>query len=572
MKTLRGLFTLRLAAAASCIFVSAAFAAGSAGAVSPTAVPWFEEVSQAAGIDFTCRSGHVAGRHLFPEIILGGCALFDMDGDDDLDLYFAQGGVLQSPAPSSAGTPSAPADAGGRLYRNDGAFRFADVTAGSGARGTGYGIGVAAGDADGDGDADLYVMNVGRNTLLRNDGAGRFSDVTEAAGVGHPGWATSGAFLDIDADADLDLWVVNYLNWTVDGELDCFNNAGAPDYCLPTNYEAPACCTLYRNDGGGRFADVTDDAGLRAVYGNGLGVVSGDFDGAGGIDVFVANDTMMNQLWINRGGGRFVDEALLRGCALDENGKAKAGMGTVAADPDDDGDLDLLVVNLERESDSFYANEGEFYLDRTAAAGLAVVSRPFTRFGVGWVDFDNDGVLDLYQANGRVQLAPEPILPADPYAEPNLVMRGVGDGRFEEVLPRGGTASPLVATSRGAAFGDLDGDGGIDIVVVNRDSRAHVLRNIVPNRGGWISFRVLERNGADALGAVVTAAVGGKRLRRDALSAFSYASASDPRAHFGLGAASGVTEVRVRWVDGTEESFGDFEGGRVVELRRGAGR
>jgi hypothetical protein len=523
--------------------------------------PWFEEVGAAAGVSFTCRSGHIDGRYLFPEIISGGCALFDMDGDADLDLYLVQGGSLDG---------SASPEESDRLFRNDGGFRFVDVTDASGIDERRYGIGACAGDADEDGDSDLYVLNVGRDTLLRNDGGGRFADVTQSSGTGHPGWGTSGAFLDADADGDLDLWVVNYVNWTLAGELDCYNDSGTRDYCLPTNYEAPASCALYRNDGAGKFTDVTQSAGLRAVYGNGLGVTCGDFDATGSIDVFVANDTMMNQLWLNDGTGRFHDEALLRGCALDEHGKAKAGMGTAAADVDGDLDLDLLVVNLARETDSFFANEGEFFADRTASAGLGAHSVPHTRFGTGFADFDNDGVLDIYQANGRVQESPEPPT-KDPYAEENVLLRGTSPGTFEEATPAGGTAKPLVATSRAAAFGDLDQDGGIDLVVVNRDGPAHILRNVVQDRGKWIAFRVLEKSGRDALGAVVSLTFEGRRARRDVSSAYSYACANDPRVHFGLGAAERVSDVRVKWVDGTEESFGGFDAGRIATLRRGSG-
>ncbi|MBZ0267314.1 CRTAC1 family protein, partial [bacterium] len=485
----------------------------------------------------------------------------DLDGDGDLDLYLVQGGTNLRDGRETTET-------GNHLYRNDGGFRFADVTAGSGADDTRYGIGTAAGDYDNDGDVDLYVTNVGRNTLLRNEGGFRFTDVTEAAGVGNALWGTSCAFLDYDADGDLDLFAVNYVLWQASGEFDCNNGFGALDYCLPTNYGAPAPDVLYRNEGNGTFTDVSEAAGILASRGNGLGIRCGDFDGDGRADIFVANDTSLDQLWLNRGDGTFADEALLRGCALDENGRAKAGMGVACADIDGDHDLDLLVVNLQGESDSFYVSEGGIFFDRSASFGLAVASRRFTRFGVGFADFDNDGVLDLYQANGRVQRSPEPETD-DPYAEPNLLMRGNGKGGFEPSLPIGGTATPLIGTSRGAAFGDLDGDGGVDVVVVNRDAAPYVLHNVAPSRGAWIRFRVLERSGRDAIGAIVTASVDGRTVSRDVVSGYSYASANDPAVHLGLGAASRVTGVTVRWVDGTEETFGDFEAGRTVRLRRG---
>jgi hypothetical protein len=508
--------------------------------------PWFVESAASAGIEFVCRSGH-REKHLFPEILHGGIALLDLEPDGDLDLYLVQA-----------------AGGGNALYRNEGSGRFTDVSAGSGADDEGYGMGVAVGDWDGDGDPDLYVTNLEANTLLRNDG-GTFSDVTESSATGDTRWGTSAAFLDYDADGDLDLFVTNYVSWSAASELDCYNDLGALDYCLPTNYGSPARDTLYRNDGGGRFRDVTAEAGMDVAFGNGLGVICGDFDGNGWTDVFVANDTMMNQLWLNRGDGTFAEESLLWGCAYDEHGKTKAGMGTTAADIDGDSDLDLVVVNLSGETNSFYLNDGAYFTDRAGAFGLTHASRPHTGFGVGFADFDHDGWLDLYVANGRVQMAPEPATD-DPYAEANVLFRG-GPERFAEV-PGGGTAEELVATSRGAAFGDVDGDGAVDVVVANRDGPTHFLRNVAPRRGGWIRFDVRERHGGAALGATVTLRVGDQEVRRDVRSASSYCAASDAAVHLGLGGETGVRGVRVRWVDGQVDDFGDFEGERTVELRR----
>ncbi|NIM64272.1 MAG: hypothetical protein GTN89_08925, partial [Acidobacteria bacterium] len=288
--------------------------------------PWFVEAAGERGLRFEHRSGHDE-RHIFPEIIGGGAALFDMDGDGDLDAYLVQSGSLVDPGPGSGVN---------RLFENDGAGNFRDVTEGSGAADAGYGMGVATGDYDDDGDVDLYVTNYGPNVLLRNDGGGRFSDVTTVAAVGHAGWGTSAAFVDHDADGDLDLFFANYVNWSLANERDCHNTAWQPDYCLPTHYRAPAADVLYRNDGGGRFTDVTIEADLNTAFGNGLGVVCADFDGDGAADIFVANDSMLNQLWVNRRDGTFVEESLTRGCALDEHGMAKAGMGVAAEDYDDD--------------------------------------------------------------------------------------------------------------------------------------------------------------------------------------------------------------------------------------------
>jgi len=532
---------------------------GAPEAASTSGPPWFEEVAERSGLVFAHHSGHDQ-RHLFPEIFGGGAALLDIDGDGDLDAYLVQGGSL---------TRFVGEKAENKLFRNRGDGTFEDVSASSGAADPGYGMGVATGDYDNDGDVDLYVTNVGRNVLLRNDGTGKFSDATARAGVGDGGWGTSATFLDFDADGDLDLYVANYVNWSLETELDCFNSFGGPDFCLPTNYNSPARDTLYRNDGDGRFSDVSVAAGLRASLGNSLGVVAGDFNGDGRVDVFVANDMTMNQLWINRGQGKFSDEALALGCAVDEHGTIKAGMGVTAADPDDDGDLDAIVVNLQDQADTFFLNEGGFFVDHTATTGLLTASRRYTRFGVGLADFDNDGHLDLYLANGRVVRATEPIDGME-FEEENLLFRGGPRASFVEVLPRGGVTPALMATSRAAAFGDFDNDGGIDVLVGNRDGPAHLLRNVVPGRGRWIRFRVLEEHGRDALGAVVTARLGERRLRRDVLSGYSFCAASDPRVHIGLGDAASLDDVEVRWPDGAVEAFGSFEADRDVVLRRGA--
>jgi hypothetical protein len=326
---------------------------------------------------------------------------------------------------------------------------------------------------------------------------------------------------------------------------------------------------LYHNNGDGTFTDVSARSGIASAVGNGLGVVAGDFNGDGRIDLFVANDRTPNHLWLNQGGGHFQESGLATGSALDQDGTAKSGMGVDAVDVDDDGDLDLLVVNLDGEADSFFRNRGTFFSDDTAAVGLRTASRPFTRFGAAFVDFDNDGYLDLFEANGRVGMQSERYSP-DPYAEPSLLFRGLAGPRFLEMLPRGGTSQPLVATSRAAAFGDIDNDGGVDIVVVNRDGRPYLLHNIVRARGHWLTMRVVDEHGRDAIGAQVTMKVGGRTIRRDVRAAYSYLASNDPRVHIGLGAETTAHEVTVRWPDGTTQSFGDQPADRVTAIRRAA--
>jgi hypothetical protein len=492
-----------------------------------------------------------------PEIMGGGAALFDMDADGDLDAYLVQSGDVVNRASKGEGT---------RLFRNDGRGFFTDVTAESGAAVPGYGMGVAAGDVDNDSDTDLYVTNLDENVLLQNDGRGQFTDVTRKAGVLGSGWSTSAAFLDYDADGWLDLFVARYLDWSVGAERECYSLTGVPDYCSPKNYDAPSSALLFRNDRDGTFTDVSARAGLTNAVGNGLGVVAADFDADGRVDIFVANDGTPNHLWMNVGQGRFVESGLIQGVAIDQDGAPKAGMGVHAADVDGDGDQDLLVVNLDTESDSYFRNEGRYFVDGTVAAGLRTASRRFTRFGMALVDFDNDGLLDLYEANGRVGLQSERH-GDDPYAEPNILLRGLVGARFEEVRPTGGITAPLIATSRAAAFGDVDNDGGVDVLVVNRDAAPHLLRNVVPARGHWIAFRVVDRHGRDAIGAELTIDVAGRRIRRDVRAAYSYLASNDPRVHVGLGAETRVNAVEVRWPDGQHARVGPFDADRIVTIR-----
>jgi hypothetical protein len=530
-------------------------------AATAASAPWFQEVAAASGVTFLHRSGHEGQVFRLPEIMGGGAALFDMDGDGDLDLLLVQSGRLGS------------ADDGPRhrLYRNDGRGRFEDATAGSGIDVPGYGMGVATGDVDDDGDVDLYLTNLGANVLLLNDGRGRFTDATGRAGVAAGGWSTSAAFADLDVDGDLDLFVTRYVAWEPGREKQCFSLTGVVDYCSPKNYDAPSSDLLFLNRGDGTFVDRSVASGVAGARGNGLGVVVDDVDGDGRPDVFVANDATPNHLWMNQGGGRFREEALTRGVAIDQDGAPKAGMGVHAADVDGDFDNDILVMNLDTESDSFFRNDGAFFVDATSMVGLRVASRRYTRFGMAMHDFDNDGRLDLYEANGRVGLQGETFA-ADPYAEPNLLFRGLDGARFDEVQPRGGVAAPLVATSRAAAFGDLDDDGGLDLVVANRDAGPSVLRNVAPSRGHWAQFRVSTARGRDALGATVLVTAGGRTQRRDVRSAYSYLAANDPRVHVGLGTATAVDHVDVRWPGGGVERFGPFPADTVTRLVQGQGR
>jgi len=519
--------------------------------------PWFSDGVVESGITFVHTNGH-GQRYLMPETISGGGALLDLDDDGDLDLYLIQGGDASNPG--ADGLPN-------HLYENLGDGRFRDITAESGTGDTGYGMGAACGDYDNDGDTDLYVTNLGANVLYRNEGEGRFVDVTRMAGVGDDHWGTSTAFLDFDRDGDLDLYVCNYVNWSLGIEQECTATTGTTDYCSPKSYQVPDRDVLYRNDGDGTFSDVSVAAGLGQSFGNGLGLGCADFDGNGYIDIFVANDQTLDQLWMNQGDGTFVDEAVFMGCAVDENGLAKAGMGVAVADIDLDGDQDVMVCNINAETDSLYLNQGGFFTDSTARMGLGVVSRTFTRFGMGWVDLDNDGLLDLYQANGRVQRQDER-WSNDPYAEPNVVFRGTADG-FEEIMPRGGTAVLEVACSRAAVFGDIDNDGGVDVVVVNQNGAPGLLRNVREKRGHWIMFKLVNQYGGDALGAELRARVGSRWIASAVRPGYSFQASNDPRVHIGLGAVEAVDEISITWPDGRQETHGGFVADRIHRVQQG---
>jgi hypothetical protein len=500
-----------------------------------------------AGIAFVHRSGH-DGMHLLPEAVGSGVGVLDVNADGWLDIVLIQG-----------------ADASGsQLFLNRGAsatpgHRFdPGQTLGGPDR---FGMGLATGDVDADGDLDLYITALGPDMLYRNNGDGTLTDITIASGLGQTGFGAGATFFDADRDGDLDLFVANYVDWTPELERPCRNAQGEPDYCPPADYGRPSVDRLYRNDGGGHFTDVTDAAGLADAAGTGLGVLAADFDGDGLDDLFVANDGMPDRLWRNLGDLRFEEVGLQLGCAVDNTGTAKAGMGVSVLDLDSDGDLDLLVGNLSGETDSLFRNEGTFFRDITAVSGLATVPRAYTRFGLGFADLDNDGWPDLAEFNGRVARVPR-IWSQDPYAEPDVLLRGTADGRFEFIQPDWPAAS-----SRGAAFADLNNDGRMDVVVNNRDAAPHILMNAqsAPWRGVLLDIR--DQQGSPAIGAVVQVTVEGKTRRHDVRTDGSYLSANDARVHVGLGEASHIEQVLVTWPDGTTRTFRGLSPGEVQLLR-----
>lgn len=526
-------------------------------AVPPRADAWFTETADAVGLGFRHTSGD-RGRFLFPETVTSGACAFDYDHDGWVDLYVVQGNVLEGePDPKAHNV----------LFHNRGDGTFEDVTERSGTGHTGYGMGCTYGDYDNDGDLDLYVTNLGANVLYRNEGDGKFRDVTAEAHVGSAQWGASTAFADYNGDGFLDLFVVNYIAWSVEQETDCRSAGNERTHCAPNNYNAPAVDVLYRNNGDGTFTDVSSATRLDTESGNGLGIACGDFDRDRRVDFYVANDGMPNRLWLNKG-DHFEDEALLAGCALNMNGIAEAGMGVSVLDVEPDGDLDLFMVHIRVETNTLYLNNGGWFEDVTATTGLSAPSIGFTGFGVSFADFDNDANLDLYIANGGVAMGDAKFRDDDPYAEPNLLFRRNDKGMFEEVEPRGGTSPMLIETSRGVAVADLDNDGDMDIVIVNKDGPLHMLRNEVGSSRNWIMFRVLNTHGSDAIGAELMATVRERRQHRILYPSYGYCSAGDARLHFGLGDADRVDQLTIRWPDGHEQTLGPFAAGQVHVIKQ----
>src|SRR6185295_15106130 len=380
---------------------------------------------------------------------------------------------------------------GHRLFRNDlrrGASgrlepHFTDVTEQAGLAGSGYGMGVAVGDYDNDGHPDLYLTSFGHNVLYHNNGNGTFTDVTAAAGVDDPRWSTSASFCDYDKDGRLDLFVANYLAFTVAGNKACYESMGSRDFCSPSAYRALPS-RLFHNEGEGRFKDVSESSGITRAFGPGLGVACADFNGDGRPDFYVANDGAPNQLWIGHGDGTFEDQGLLSGTAYNADGLPQGSMGLAVGDFDGDGDEDILVTNLPREGNTLYVNDGAGHFeDLTEKWGLRAPSLRTTGFGTDWLDYDNDGRLDLFVANGAVNLVQALRGAPYPFQERNLLFHNPGRAPLQQV--DGGPAFEQPAVSRAAVMGDVDGDGGIDFLVTENNGPAHLLLNAGP-RGHWL--------------------------------------------------------------------------------------
>lgn len=538
----------------------------------PPAPVWFEDITERVGLHFIHDAGAIgvdARPHFMPQIMGSGAALFDYDNDGRLDIY-----LLQNGGPSSTAV--------NRLFHQEPDGRFRDASRGSGLDVAGYGMGVAVGDVNNDGWPDVFVSEYGQVRLFLNQGDGKsFTNVTRAAGLDNILWATSAAFFDYDRDGWLDLVFVNYVDY--DPSRSCSGQGGKPDFCHPSTFRGTVA-KLYRNQGsakGGtvRFEDATLKSGLGQVPGPGLGVVCADFNGDHWTDIFIANDAQANRLWINQRNGTFKEEAILRGIAYDCLGHAQANMGIALGDVDGDGAFDVLVTHLTEETHTLWKQGPTgLFRDQTAAAGLARPRWRGTGFGTVLADFNHDGALDLAVANGRVSRGSAIDGGTSArfwrfYGERNQLFANDGQGGFRDISLDNDPFCGTPAIARGLACGDVDGDGALDLLVTTVAGPARLFRNAVPERGHWLMVRAIEPTlGRDAYGSEITVHAGDRRWLRWINPGYSYLCSNDPRAHFGLGSVDRIDRIAVVWPNGDEEIFPGPAVDRLIELRKGNGR
>jgi enediyne biosynthesis protein E4 len=550
-------------AGALALLVSATIAAGAA-----TPPPFdpvvFEEVAEKSGLRFVTDSGRSARKHQ-PETMVSGIAVFDFDGDARLDVYVVNGAAM--PGLEKAGPQH-----WNRLFRNAGGGRFVDVTARAGVAGRGYDLGVATGDYDNDGDADLFVAGLRRNTLFRNEGDGTFKDVTEAAGLARPDpkygtlWAVAAAFADYDRDGRLDLFVSNYVVWDPAREPVC-GNPKAPDYCHPRQYEGLPN-SLFRNQGDGTFTDVSAPSGIRAHVGKGMGLGVADFDGDGWTDFFVANDTVPAFLFVNNRDGTFTESAFERAVAYTEGGAAVSGMGADARDVDNDGRPDVFETALVNETFPLFRNAGGgAFEDDTTRSGVGMASRTRSGWGNGIVDLNNDGWKDLFAACGDVMDPAGAFRERVPMA--NAVFVNLGNGRFADGSALAGDAfARRRAVHRGAAFGDLDGDGRLDVVVSALDGALELWRNVSPAPNHWLAVETTgTKSNRDGVGATIRILTARGAQHGHVNTAVGYGGASDRRVHFGLGKETVVEELTVTWPSGRTQTLRKVPADKVLAVR-----
>jgi hypothetical protein len=537
----------------------------------PPAAHWFEEASSEVGLDFVHDAGPT-GSFFMPQIMGSGAGLFDFDDDGLLDIY-----LLNNAGPDSNST--------NRLYHQGPGGHFRDVSRGSGLDVAGYGMGVATADINNDGRVDVFLTEYGRVRLFLNSGGGRFVDVSSECGLDQSSWGTSAGFFDYDRDGWLDLVVANYVEY--EKTLPCSDRAGARDFCGPTSFRG-SVTRLYHNLGkktagephGPQFEDATATSGLVKVTGPGLGVFCADFNGDRWPDIFVANDARPNHLWINQQDGTFTEEGVLRGIAVNSLGAAEGNMGVAVGDIDGDGSFDVFVTHLTQETPTLWRQgpRGQF-LDRTGQFGLATPRWRGTGFGTVLADFDNDGDLDLAVVNGGVKRNAQAARTSDgtasfwkDYSQRNQLFTCDENSVFRDISESNAALCGTPEVSRGLCAGDFDNDGGVDLLVTTIAGPARLYRNVAPHSGHWLMVRAIDPAlRRDAYGAELTVCAGGRRRSCGISPGASYLCSNDPRAHFGMGHMGEFSEILVVWPDGTEESFPGGKADRLIVLRKGEG-
>jgi hypothetical protein len=530
------------------------------------AEPQFTDVTRAAGIRFRHNSG-AAGKKYLPETLGAGGAFLDIDNDGWQDLLF----VNSKSWPGRAGTPSYPA-----LYRNNRNGSFTDVTQQAGLAIEMYGLGVSAADYDNDGWADIYITGLGPNRLFHNIGNGRFEDVTAKAGVGDPGFSASAAWFDYDRDGKLDLFVTNYVQWSPETDKYCSLDGKTKSYCTPESYKGQSP-TLYRNRGNGTFEDVTRKAGVYDPASKGLGVALIDYNNDGNLDLFVANDTQPNRLYQNTGKGTFTDVGVTAGVAFNDAGVARAGMGVDAADYDGSGRQSVVVGNFSNEMIALYANEGAgLFIDEAPTSTVGKASLLTLTFACFFFDFDLDGLLDIFAANGHVADDISTVQPRVSYAQPAHLFRNLGGKKFEAVTARSGAALTERVVARGAAYGDYDNDGDLDLLITTNNGPARLLRNDGGNRNHALRIRA---NGTtsnrDAIGArvkvILDNGAGAGSMWGMVKTGSSYGSQSELPITIGLGARTAIKAVEVTWPTGRKETVTGVRADEAITIEEGKG-
>jgi enediyne biosynthesis protein E4 len=526
--------------------------------------PQFADITDKCGIRFQAIASHTSKKYLI-ETMGSGVALFDYDNDGRLDIFVVNGTQLADPTSKGAIPQKDGPASWNRLYHQKPDGTFEDVTEKAGLQGAGYGMGVAVGDYDNDGYEDLYVTAYGGNKLYHNNHDGTFTDVTNQAGVGGSGWSTSAAWVDLDNDGRLDLIVLRYLQWDFDDIYCGEHTAGGRSYCHPDTF--PAVKPLvFHNDGNGRFTEVADRIGINKP-GKGLGIAVADYDHDGHIDVFVANDSMVEFLYHNRGNGTFEETGLPSQVAVDENGQTYAGMGVDFTDYDNDGYPDLMVDTLANQKYALYRNnrDGSFtYVTQTV--GLGRISLLHSGWGLKFLDYDNDGWKDLVIAQGHDLDNIQKSFPQLRYREPMLLLHNKS-GRLEDVSSVAGPAFQQPWVGRGLATGDLDNDGRIDVAVTTNGESLHLLHNETQSRNHWLILNLVgHKSNRDAIGAVVKVTTAEGSQYATVTTAGSYLSSSDKRLHFGLGSSASVTSIEILWPSGKRQTINGVRGDQILKI------